>query len=208
MFFDGWSGLLRVLVVGSFSYAALILFLRISGKRTLTKLNAFDLVITVSLGSTLSSIVLTKSVALSEGLLALALLIALQYLITWSSLRSPGFQKLIKAEPTLLLRHGELIPAALRRERVTSDEVLAAVRAAGVGDIAETDAVILETDGSISVVRQTSMREGSLANVATSAADAGMTQPDGAPYAGSEFARQSRPAATRRGSGAERRDRP
>ena len=51
MFFDSWFGLLRVLVVGALAYAALILFLRVSGKRTLTKLNAFDLVVTVALGS-------------------------------------------------------------------------------------------------------------------------------------------------------------
>jgi uncharacterized membrane protein YcaP (DUF421 family) len=105
MFFDGWLGLLRVLVVGTFAYGALVLFLRVSGKRTLTKLNAFDLVITVALGSTLSSILVTRSIALSEGVLALALLISLQYLITWLSVRSESFQELIKAEPSLLRTH-------------------------------------------------------------------------------------------------------
>lgn len=55
MFFDNWMGILRVLVGGA--YATLVVFLRVSGKRTLAKLNAFDLVITVSLGSTLASII-------------------------------------------------------------------------------------------------------------------------------------------------------
>ena len=49
MFFTGWSALLRTIVVGSFAYAALIVFLRLSGKRTLAKMNAFDLIVTVSL---------------------------------------------------------------------------------------------------------------------------------------------------------------
>lgn len=53
MFFDGWSDLLRILVVGSLAYAGLVGFLRVSGKRTLAKMNAFDLVVTVALGSTL-----------------------------------------------------------------------------------------------------------------------------------------------------------
>ena len=49
------------------AYAALVLFLRISGKRTLAKLNAFDLVVTVALGSTLSAIILQESIALAKG---------------------------------------------------------------------------------------------------------------------------------------------
>lgn len=55
MLFQGWPGLARTAVVGSMAYAGLVLFLRISGKRTLSKLNAFDLVVTVALGSTLAA---------------------------------------------------------------------------------------------------------------------------------------------------------
>ena len=50
MFFESWSSLGRILAVGALAYMALVLLLRISGKRTLTKLNAFDLVVTVALG--------------------------------------------------------------------------------------------------------------------------------------------------------------
>ena len=165
MFFDSWLGLLRVLVVGTMAYIALVLFLRVSGKRTLTKLNAFDLVITVALGSTLSSIILTKSVAFFEGVLALALLIALQYVITWLSVRSRQFQMLIKAEPTLLLHRGQLLTGALKQQRVTTDDVLAAIRAGGAGDIKNIAAVVLETDGSISIVQQSPQDSSSLANI-------------------------------------------
>ncbi|WP_407529608.1 DUF421 domain-containing protein [Methylobacterium oryzisoli] len=165
MFFDTWFGLLRVVVVGTLAYLALILFLRISGKRTLTKLNAFDLVVTVALGSTLSSIILTKSVALLEGVLALATLIALQYLITWSSLRSPLIRGLIKAEPTLLALKGGLIESAMRRQRVTRDDVLSALRSEGLGDLSQAAAVVLETDGSISVIKSLSDRADGLAGV-------------------------------------------
>ena len=69
MFFDSWTGLGRVLVVGTLAYVALVAVLRISGKRTLTKLNAFDLVVTVALGSTLATILLSNSVALADGFL-------------------------------------------------------------------------------------------------------------------------------------------
>lgn len=153
MLFDNWAGLVRVLVVGTAGYLALILILRISGKRTLSKLNAFDFIVTVALGSTLASVILTKSVALAEGVLALALLVLLQFVIAWLSVRSQRFEGLIKAEPSLLVRNGVFLDAALRRERITREEVLAAVRAQGSADIAGVSAVVLETDGSISVIQ-------------------------------------------------------
>lgn len=165
MFFDTWSGLLRVVVVGPLAYVALILFLRVSGKRTLTKLNAFDLVVTVALGSTLSSIVLTKSVALLEGLLALATLIGLQYLITWTSVRSSRVRALIKAEPSLLAHRGELIAGTMRRQRMTRDDVLSALRSEGLDDLSQAAAVVLETDGSISVLKSLSDEEDRLSGV-------------------------------------------
>ncbi len=154
MFFDSLAGLGRVLVVGTLAYAALILLLRISGKRTLTKLNAFDLVVTVALGSTLATVLLSKSVALAEGILALALLIGLQYGITWLSVRSGRFQALIKSEPTLIFHRGRFLQGAMRDQRITREEMLAAMRASGVADQATIEAVILETDGTISVVAQ------------------------------------------------------
>ncbi|MDX5392667.1 MAG: DUF421 domain-containing protein, partial [Caulobacteraceae bacterium] len=80
--FDGWDPILRILVVGSAAYAALVLVLRASGKRTLSKLNAFDLVVTVAIGSTFSSILTSKGLALAEGVAALALLVGLQFVVT------------------------------------------------------------------------------------------------------------------------------
>jgi uncharacterized membrane protein YcaP (DUF421 family) len=165
MFFDSWYGLLRVIVVGPLAYLALIIFLRVSGKRTLTKLNAFELVVTVALGSTLSSIILTKSVALLEGVLALATLIALQYLITWSSVRSPRIEALIKAEPTLLAHRGRLVEGAMRRQRMTRDDVLSALRSEGFDDLSQVAAVVLETDGSISVLESLSEHGSTLTGV-------------------------------------------
>jgi uncharacterized membrane protein YcaP (DUF421 family) len=155
MFLASWSDLVRVVTVGTLAYIALVLILRISGKRTLTKLNAFDLVITVALGSTLATIVLNKSVSLAEGVAALALLVFLQLVITWTSVRSRGVQRLIKAQPALLFYKGMFLAEALRAERVTRDEILAAIRSSGIDDVAQVGAVVLETDGSLSVLSNT-----------------------------------------------------
>ncbi|WP_345803531.1 YetF domain-containing protein [Mesorhizobium sp. YIM 152430] len=153
IFFDTWISLGRVFVVGTLAYAALVLMLRISGKRTLSKMNAFDLIVTIALGSTLATVLLNRSVPLAEGVAALALLIALQFAITWVSARSDTWKQMVKAEPTVLLTQGNVVDDALLRERLTFDEVQAAVRQAGHPEVDETITVILETDGSLSVLQ-------------------------------------------------------
>ncbi len=152
MFFDNWGGLLRVLIVGVCAYSALVLMLRVSGKRTLSKMNVFDLVVTVALGSTLASIVVSKGVALAEGLLAFAVLISLQFLVAWLSVRSKLISRLVKADPRMLFFEGQFMASAMRSERVTQVEVLAAIRAAGVAEVDHVGAVVLETDGSFTVL--------------------------------------------------------
>jgi uncharacterized membrane protein YcaP (DUF421 family) len=153
MLFQGWSGILRTLFVGTLAYATLVLFLRVSRKRTLSKLNAFDLVVTVALGSTLSAILLQESIALAEGATALGLLILLQYLVTFASVRSRGVAKAIRSEPTLLVRNGSFCHGAMMRQRITEDEIMSALRSHGSRELAEVEAVVLESDGSLSIVK-------------------------------------------------------
>ncbi len=152
MFFDSWHDLVRLAVVGPCAYIGLVVLLRVTGKRTLSKMNAFDLVVTVALGSTFASALLSPEVSLTEGLAAFALLCALQYVVTFFSVRSERFQALVKAEPTLLLHRGEFLPVALRKERVTRVEIIAVLRAQGVAELQDAAAVVLETDGSFSVI--------------------------------------------------------
>ncbi|SDE07541.1 DUF421 domain-containing protein [Auraticoccus monumenti] len=151
MLFDTWYDLLRILAMGVAAYVALLLLLRVSGKRTLSKLNAFDFVITVALGSTLATVLLSSTVSLAEGLLALALLVALQWGVAFASSRSRRVERLVKTEPALLYRQG-FLTGAMRRERVTADELRQAARASGHADLEEVAAVVLETDGTLSVL--------------------------------------------------------
>ena len=154
MFFDNWHDLGRILVMAILSYIALIAILRISGKRTLSKFNAFDFVVTIAIGSTLSSSIVSSEVSLSEGVLALALLVALQFAITWLSVRWPAFQRLVKASPELLFYDGEFRDEAMKRIRVTKEEVLAAAREQGFASLQEIEAVTIETNGEIHCVKR------------------------------------------------------
>ena len=158
MLFDDGQALVRTAVVGVAAYVALVAMLRISGKRTLAKLNAFDFVVTIALGSTLSAVLLDRSVSLAQGVLALAVLIGLQLAITWTSVRFKRLRTIVTGEPRTVLRNGAFIEEAMKAVRVTEEEVRAAVRGAGHLDVAGIEAVVLETDGSFSVVPRAAAR--------------------------------------------------
>lgn len=153
MLFDGWTGPLRTLVVGVLAYVALVALLRVSGKRTLGKWNAFDLVVTVAFGSTLSTALLSRDTSLVQVVCAFAVLVGLQFTVTWLSVRSRRVGEAVKSTPALLLHRGVFLDAALRRERVTEGEVRAAIRASGIAAVEDVHAAVLETDGTISVIR-------------------------------------------------------
>jgi uncharacterized membrane protein YcaP (DUF421 family) len=151
-FYHGYEPLLRVLVVGVLAYIALIFLLRISGSRTLSKMNAFDFIATIALGSTLATVLLNKQVSLSEGVLAFAVLIFLQYAITWSSVRWRPVRRTLTGTPNLVFHKGQFLRDSMRRTRVTDEEVLAAARNHGHADRSTIFAIILETDGVFSVI--------------------------------------------------------
>ena len=152
MIFKDSENLLRVLIVGPLAYLAIIIVLRGFGKRSLAKLNAFDLVVTVALGSILATVLLSKDVTLAEGVLAFVLLGLLQWLVTRISVACPPFGRVVRAESRLLLRDGRFIEDAMREERVTREEIEQAIRGSGIGRIEQVAAVVLESDGSLSTI--------------------------------------------------------
>lgn len=153
MWFDSWSALFRILAVGTAAYVSLVVVLRLTGKRTLAKLNAFDFVVTVAFGSTLATILLSADVSWAEGATALVLLALLQLAVAWTTTHLPGGRSAVNARPTLLLRDGRLLDESLREQRMTASEVRQAVRSSGVGDVSLVAAVVLESDGTLSVIQ-------------------------------------------------------
>lgn len=146
------DALLRILVTAACGYVGLVILLRVSGKRTLSKWNAFDFVVTIALGSLLATLVLSDRTSIAEGLLALAALVVLQLVVSFLSVRIPWFDRAVKAKPALLLYRGEVLHEALRRERVSEAELYGALRGYGLASLEEAEAVVLETDGSFTVL--------------------------------------------------------
>lgn len=150
--FSGWDPILRIVVVGVAMYAALVALLRISGSRTLSSMNAFDFVVTVAIGSAFGRALTTKGVALAEAVVAFALLVGLQYAVTWLQIRSPTFRRVITNTPALLYFRGTLVDETMRRQRVSEFELESAVRKASYDSLEEVEAVVLESSGEFSVI--------------------------------------------------------
>lgn len=166
MWFDTWSAVLRIVLVGAASYAALVILLRLVGKRVLAKLNAFDLVVSVALGSVLASAVLSKDVTYVDALAGMTLLVLAQWALTRITTWLPGGRRFINAEPTLVVARGAVLDDALADARLTRGEVMQAVRSSGHGGLSDVAAVVLEPDGSLSViVRSSAGDEDALAEV-------------------------------------------
>ncbi len=153
IFFDSIESVIRIFIIGVLAYVGIILLLRASGKRTLSKMNAFDFIVTVALGSTLASVLIDKSIPLLDGLLAFAILIYLQYLITYMSVRYKKINNLVKSTPTLLAYKGKLLPEMMKKERIDEDEIYATIRKKGLSSIEQVDVIILESDGSLSLIQ-------------------------------------------------------
>ncbi|MEU2205455.1 YetF domain-containing protein [Microbacterium oleivorans] len=152
MWFDDWPGVARVLLVGLASYVSVVALIRLAGKRALAQLNAFDLVVTVALGSTLATILLSSDVAFVDGAVALALLLTLQVIVAFATKRVPALRRMVTAKPAQLVKDGVIDDEALQRHRVARADVLQAIRSSGQGDLASVGAVTLESNGTISVI--------------------------------------------------------
>ncbi|WP_028274266.1 DUF421 domain-containing protein [Atopococcus tabaci] len=170
MFFSDSFSFTRILVVGILSYILIVFVLRVSGKRTLSKMNSFDFIVTVALGSVLASILTNQNIALIDGITAFALLVGLQFLSSWLSVRFDSFGDMIKSSPKMLYYNGRFDYAAMKKERIPKNEILQAVRSNGHASTEEILAVVLETDGTFSVIKKpddTSAEHSSLENVST-----------------------------------------
>ena len=153
LFFKDWESLYHIAICAAISYLALFLFIRISGKRTLAKLNAFDFVVSDTLGSTLSSMILMK-VAISEGCVALLIIIILQYLLAFLAKKSKTMEKAINSTPSLLYYNGEFMHDTMKREMITEEEIYSEIRQYRIERLEDVRAVVMELNGEMTVIKK------------------------------------------------------
>ncbi len=120
--------------MGAAAYAIMVVVLRVSGKRTLASLNAFDLVVTVALGSVLATIALSSEVSLVEGLTAILVLVAAQSAVSWLSVHAAPVRRFVRSEASVVFAGGKFDTASMSRARLTKGEICQAIRSSGHGD--------------------------------------------------------------------------
>lgn len=150
-----WNGLepvIRILLVGFASYIAIVLILRISGKRTLARMSGFDFVIAVAVGAVFGRTLTTKDLSLSETLTAFLLLAVLQFVFSYLEGKSDKFKSFFNTSPTVLYHNGAFIKQNLKKERLDESKVLFAARKKGFGSMDDVAVVILEMDATLSVI--------------------------------------------------------
>lgn len=156
-----WESIARLGFMTLCAYVGLILMLRVSVTRTLSQLNAFDFIGTVALGSILATVILDRSIPLTEGLAAFAFLILVQFVLISLSSKFRTVRQVIKSEPVLLVYNGTFIQKSLRRQRISEDELLQVLRSNGINKIEKAQAVVLETNGNYSVLESSAADKGS-----------------------------------------------
>lgn len=154
IFFQGWDQILRTVAGTAITYVILIILLRIAGQRTLAKWYAFDLIVTVALGSTFANGVLSKDVTVAQAVVGFLVLIGLQFSIAWTVVRWSPLRIIVNPRPSLVLFRGNFVTDAMRRQRVAEADIRAAVRLNGAASLHDIAAVVLEADGTFSVIKQ------------------------------------------------------
>ena len=163
--FSGWDKLGTIAVTALTFYIYVVALVRIFGKRTTNQLNNFDWIITFAIGSIVASGILLEEVTVLDSALA-----------TWTVLRSRFASKMVKSDPTLLLHKGRFIESAMNHTRVSEEEIRAVLRSKGMFSVDEANWVILETNGTFSVMPHDKVT----LNKAETMVD--VKRPSGAPY--------------------------
>lgn len=133
-------------------YAAVVLFTRLAGLRSFSKMSSFDFAITIAIGSVIASTIVLDRVSLLAGTFALALIYGLQVVAAALRKRWALGRRLLDNRPILLMARGELLRDNLRRARVTEEDIRAKLREANVHSLDRVHAVVFETTGDVTVL--------------------------------------------------------
>ena len=143
-----WEFVLRGLLV----YGFLLVTLRLTGKRQVGQLAPFDLVLLLVLSNAVQNSMNAGDNTVAAGFILVATLLAVNGLMSWLTWRSKRAEILLEGRPQILVHNGIVDEIMLASERITHHELMAAVRQAGLSDVADVRVGILETNGRINVI--------------------------------------------------------
>jgi uncharacterized membrane protein YcaP (DUF421 family) len=156
-----WQFVLRAVAV----YVVLMVLIRLSGKRTMGQFTPFDMLLIVLLGNAVQNALLGKDTSVGGGLLLAVTLIACNWLVAFVTSRNQSVERLVEGVPVVLARDGKLFRSVLKREMVSEDDFDEALRLNGQMTLTDVRIALLETNGTISVVKRDSDGGESTSNV-------------------------------------------
>lgn len=148
-----WQELGMTAARGVLVYVAMLVVIRILGKRTIGNFTAFDLLVALMLGEVVDEIIY-GDVSIAQGLVAIVVVAAAKYVTAWLTFWDHGLNKILEGTPTEIVRHGEFVREGMREELMNEKEVLATLRLQGVADMREVERAVLEVDGEVSVIKE------------------------------------------------------
>jgi uncharacterized membrane protein YcaP (DUF421 family) len=135
-------------------YAFIVLLMRVIGRRELSSMTPFDLVLLIVLGDAIQQGLTQDDYSVTGALLAIATIATLQVTTSYLSFRSKTARRLFEGNPVVLVDHGEIVERNLKRERMTPDEVAEEMRQQQISSLDEVTWAILESNGSISFIKK------------------------------------------------------
>ncbi|WP_218690337.1 DUF421 domain-containing protein [Psychrobacter sp. BF1] len=148
-----WQQIVGITVSVIGFYFFLIMFTRIVGLRSFSKLSSYDLAMTVGIGSILASTVLSKSTSLLQGVFAIGVLFLLQALLSIVRRKFKPIKALIDNQPVVLMANGEYLWDNLEKAKLSTNDIKQILRKNGIKAKSEVFAVIMETTADISVIK-------------------------------------------------------
>jgi uncharacterized membrane protein YcaP (DUF421 family) len=142
-------------VRGFVIYAALLLALRLFGKREVGQFTLYDLVFILLVANALQPAITGPDTSLGGGFVLIVVLVGTNYLVGRLD-NLPRFHRLFTAAPAVIVRNGKFLDDVMKKEGVDQEEVEMSMREHGVVDLKEVQLAVLEPDGTISIVPTTS----------------------------------------------------
>lgn len=140
-------------LVGTFlMYIIIIVYTRLYGLKTFSKMTTFDFANTIAIGSLIASSIASGKPSLFLGVAILGFMYLFNYLFNWLRKKSQPIQWMVDNTPLLLMRNGEMLHENMKLAKVTEDELKGKLREANVLQLQQAKAVILETTGDVSVL--------------------------------------------------------
>jgi uncharacterized membrane protein YcaP (DUF421 family) len=135
-----------------FAFALILLITRAVGRRELSSMEPFDLILLVVIGDLVQQGVTQSDYSLTGATTVLVTMAVLVVATAWLSFRFARLRPLLEGQPTLLIADGELLSRNLRRERMTAEELRAEARQQSIASLSEVRYAVLETNGKISFI--------------------------------------------------------